>query len=280
MSVQIPSAARRRPVAAKRIRRWGILAALILLAAWLLPWVAAVWVLCGLADVLRHRRLTYELFEQYFTGKGLLTWGLSPVNLLGDLLAGSMRGVWRLEDLPAGHREEIERCVRAFLAHEGEIKAHVEPRLADSGRAMLTFRWFDHLEPTDLRIPEFEQPFRYVKTVAISVFNRRERTSWHFGPLRLTLRVLYNLSPSQTRGDAFIEVDDGLHDWADDPRFIFDDTRLHRSTNNLDRPRYCLFMDVVRPSPLHGVLALALAGFSTAARSVSKLFYKNWVPIR
>jgi beta-hydroxylase len=256
-----------------------VTAVVLALGLWLVPWLAAGLVACGLVDVLRHRRPRYELFEKYFTGNGLLTWLLSPVNLLADLFAGSRRGVWTLQDLPAGHRAEVERCVQAFLANEAAIKAHVEPRLADRGRVMLTFRWFDHREPTELRIPEFDQPFRYVKTIAISVFNRRERTSWHFGPLRLSLRVLYNLAPSAGR-EAFIEVDDVVHYWSDDPLFIFDDTRFHRSTNAVDAPRYCLFMDLVRPSPLHGVLSAGLTGFSSATRSVSKLFYKNWVPIR
>ena len=39
----------------------------------------------------------------------------------------------------------------------------------------------------------------------VSVFNARERTSSHFGPLRLTLRVLYNLEPVRSP-DAYIEV--------------------------------------------------------------------------
>ena len=264
---------------AKRIRRWGLFAVLLGAGAWLLPWGAAALLGCGLVDVLRHRRRSYELFEKYFAGNGLLTWMLSPVNLAADLLAGSMRGVWRLEDLPAGHRAEVERCVAAFRAHEQAIKDHVARRMGERERVMLTFRWFDHVEPTELKIPPFEERFRYVKTVAISVFNRRERTKRHFGPLRLTLRVLYNLDPGEGR-EAWIEVDDRVHHWCDDPLFIFDDTRLHRSVNDVDRARYCLFMDLVRPSPLHGVLAAALTVISTAGRSGSKLFYKNWVPIR
>ena len=79
------------------------------------------------------------------------------------------------------------------------------------------------------------------------MFKTHERTSWHFGPLRLTLRVLYNLEPVNSP-DVFIEVDDRVHRWMDDPLFIFDDTAFHCSINGVDQARYCLFMDIVRPS--------------------------------
>jgi beta-hydroxylase len=144
---------------------------------------------------------------------------------------------------------------------------------------MLTFKWFNAPQAADLRIPEFEREYHYIKTVAVSVFNTREQTSWHFGPLRLTFRVLCNLEPVDSR-DVNIEVDDKVHYWVDDPLFIFDDTFFHRSTNNVDAVRCCLFMDIVRPNHFQSVFDRALDVVSFLSGSMKTLFYKNWSFIR
>ena len=94
-------------------------------------------------------------------------------------------------------------------------------------------------------IADFDREYRFIKTIALSVFNTRESTTWHFGPLRFTYRVLFNLDPVDSR-EVFIEVDGCTHFWRDDPLFIFDDTYFHRSVNAVDHVRYCLFMDIVR----------------------------------
>ena len=107
----------------------------------------------------------------------------------------------------------------------------------------------------------------------------RERTKWHFGPLRLTFRVLYNLDPLDSRG-VFIEVDGRVHYWADEPLFIFDDTFFHRSINDVDDVRYCLFMDIVRPNYAQRAFDVAVLGASTIANSLKWVFYKNWSFIR
>ena len=92
--------------AVKRVRRVAVLVAILAPAAWLVPIPVAVMVGCGMIDVLRHRRITIRLVEQYFTGNGILTWMLSPLNLLADLLSYRTPGVCRLDDLPATHRAE------------------------------------------------------------------------------------------------------------------------------------------------------------------------------
>lgn len=222
---------------------------------------------------------TPELIQKYFMGNGILTWMLSPINLLAELLSHRNRLVYRLEYLPPGHRSEIETCVRAFIAHGDIIKAHVAKQFGQSKRCMLTFKWYDKAQVTDVRIPAFERNYQYIKTIAVSVFNTREHTSRHFGPLRLTFRVLYNLDPVPSR-DVFIEADDTTHYWSDNPLFIFDDTIFHRSVNDIDHVRYCLFMDIVRPTHAPRIIDAALRISSFISSAFKRMFYKNWSFIR
>ncbi len=49
---------------------------------------------------------------------------------------------------------------------------------------------------------------------------------------------------------ACIQVGKHKHYWHDDPLFIFDDTLMHASFNKNDAKRYCLFIDIVRPTLL------------------------------
>jgi beta-hydroxylase len=159
------------------------------------------------------------------------------------------------------------------------IKARVAEVLGDKKRGMLTFKWFAKQQDITVRIPAFEQEYRYIKTIAVSVFNTREKTSWHFGPLRLTFRVLYNLDPIDS-DDVYIDVDDKRHLWKQQPLFVFDDTLFHRSVNDVDQARYCLFMDIVRPNHLQPVFEAAIAGAALIASSFKTIFYKNWSFIR
>jgi aspartyl/asparaginyl beta-hydroxylase (cupin superfamily) len=263
----------------KRIRRVAIPAAVLVAGLYFAPLVVLLFVLCGLLDISRHRNINAELVQKYFTGNGILTWLLSPINLLSDLFSRRNRLIYKLEDMPPEHRREIETCVREFIANGDRIKEHVQKSLAGSRRGMLTFKWFNTPQTTELTIPAFQQDFRFIKTIAVSVFNTRERTSWHFGPLRLTFRVLYNLDPIDSR-EVFIEVDGQRHYWIDEPLFIFDDTIFHRSINDVDHVRYCLFMDIVRPNYAHAAFDIAVHTASAISSSFKRMFYKNWSFIR
>jgi beta-hydroxylase len=265
--------------AVKRARRIVMIAVVLVPAAWFIPIPTAILVACGVIDVLRHRRITVRLVEQYFTGNGILTWLLSPVNLLADLLSYRTPGICRLEDLPASHRSEIEATTRALTENAALVKAHVAKSLAANRRGMFTFQWYDQPQSPELRIPGFERKYRFIKTIALSVFNRRESTSWHFGPLRFTYRVLFNLDPIDSR-EVFIEVDNRTHYWIDDPLFIFDDTHFHRSVNGVDAVRYCLFMDIVRPNRCHALFDAAVHAVSVISSSFQRMFYKNWSFLR
>jgi beta-hydroxylase len=266
-------------VVVKRARRIILLGLVAVVGLYFVPYVMIFYFICGAIDVARHHKVSYSLIEKYFMGNGILTWLLSPLNLLADLLSLKNKGVYRLEDLPPQHRAEIEECVNAFRRNGELIKERVSLTLGKSTRGMLTFKWFNAPQAADLRIPEFEREYHYIKTVAVSVFNTREQTSWHFGPLRLTFRVLCNLEPVDSR-DVNIEVDDKVHYWVDDPLFIFDDTFFHRSTNNVDAVRCCLFMDIVRPNHFQSVFDRALDVVSFLSGSMKTLFYKNWSFIR
>lgn len=263
----------------RRLRRAARTLAVLAPAAWFAPVMTGALIACGALDVGRHRHRTPELFEKYFAGNGILTWLLSPLNLLGDLFAFRNPGRFALADLPPAHRAEIETCIRAFVAHGEEIKRHIAAAAGEARRSMLTFRWYDRVQPTALRIPEFERDFRFVKTIAVSAFNRRESTSRHFGPLRLTYRVLYNLEPVDSP-EVRIEVDGVTHYWRDDPLFIFDDTFMHQSINGVEAVRHCLFMDVVRPSRVPAAFDLAVRVTSRVASAFNRIFYKHWSFVR
>jgi aspartyl/asparaginyl beta-hydroxylase (cupin superfamily) len=267
-----------------RSSRWharhiAIFALLVGPAAWFAPIPTLAMLACGALDVGRHRKITLALLEEYFTGRGLLTWALSPINLLSDLFAWRIRRPVQLEDLPDDCRREIEACVAAFLENGAPIKGAVRPHVEGAGRVMLTFKWFNKALPSPVSIPAFQQNFRYVKTIAVSTFGARKKTSWHFGPQRLTLRVLRTLEPIDS-GDVFIAVDNIVHRWRDQPLFIFDDTMFHCSENNIDVDRYCLFMDIVRPNHFQTGFETAIKAMSLLAGSFRSLFYKNWSFVR
>ena len=263
----------------KRARRVVVAAVVLAPAIYFVPILTLFMIVCGVMDVRRHNKITYALVEKYFLGNGLLTWMFSPLNLLADLFSHRNRVIYKLEDMPTDHRREIETCVWEFVDNGDRIKAHVAGTLEQNKRCMLTFRWFNTTQVTALRIPAFERDYRFIKTIAVSVFNTRERTSWHFGPLRLTFRVLYNLEPVRSP-DAYIEVDDRVHRWMDNPLFIFDDTAFHRSTNGVEQARYCLFMDIVRPNHSRVAFEAGVHTVSVISGSLKRVFYKTWSFIR
>jgi hypothetical protein len=266
-------------VSRKRVRRIAIGLAVLIPALYFAPYITLFFLVCGAADISRHFRVTPEMAEKYFLGNGIPTLLLSPINLLADLISARNLGIYRLEDLPATHRAEIEACVKAFVDNGDLIKTHVAEVLGNKKRGMLTFKWYAEQQDITVRIPAFEQDYRYIKTIAVSVFNTREATSWHFGPLRLTFRVLYNLDPIDS-DNVFINVDDKTHFWKQQPLFVFDDTLFHRSVNDADQVRYCLFMDIVRPNHLEPVFEMGVAATALIASSLKSIFYKNWSFIR
>jgi aspartyl/asparaginyl beta-hydroxylase (cupin superfamily) len=70
------------------------------------------------------------------------------------------------------------------------------------------------------------------------------------------------------------------HYWHDDPLFIFDDTLMHQSVNESDRLRYCIFLDVLRPTHFRRVLCALVKGVRLSVISVRRVFYAHWEMIR
>ncbi len=257
----------------KLIRRIVIAVPLALLCLWLIPIVTVVWIACGLIDVGRNRGKSQLMYSRYFMGNGIPTWLLSPFNLLIDLVSYKNPGVWRLEDFPPEWRAEIDTVLDTFRAKKSEIIADIDQQFAEGRRSMYVYRWYGKRFVDN--VPEFNRDFRYVKTIAVSVFSGKESTTWHYGPLRLTLRVLLNLAPADS-DRVFIECNGRKHLWRDDPLYIFDDTLFHQSVNEVDARRYNVFMDVIRPSPVPGLLSTLLVGVSALADRLKAMFYKNW----
>jgi beta-hydroxylase len=258
----------------KRLKK-NILAALGVAAAlFLMPYFALAYIALGLIDVMRNERKTVELFDRYFFGNGFFTaWLFAPVNLLVDLFCFRNKRVYRPEDFSDDCRREIDEALAVFVARKDEIIARIDQELETERRGMFVYRWFGRQYNTELE--ELNKPFEHLRTIAVSVFDGRESTTSHFGPLRLTLRILYNLNPSQS-ADMFIECGNTKHYWRDDPLFIFDDTLIHRSVNENEGRRYCVFMDVMRPSPVPRFMLGLLRPLAAVSQQSRAIFYRRW----
>ena len=261
-----------------RIVRKLVIAVVVLAAGlYFVPIVTILFLCTGLIDVMRNTRRDAMVFERYFLGNGIPTWLLSPFNLLTDLLCYRNPGVYKIDDLPPEWRDEVEFVLDTFRRRKDEVIGDIDRVFEAGRRGMYVFKWYGKENPHN--IDEFKRDFRYIKTVAVSVFSGRESTSFHFGPLRLTLRVLYNLSPVRS-DDIFIECGNQKHYWHDEPLYIFDDTLIHRSVNQFDARRYCVFMDIVRPTPFPRLLSTLVSAVSVLVERINSIFYKNWKMFR
>ena len=243
--------------------------------AFFFPKVALFYAACGAYDVSRNRGLELSTLRRYFIGNGFLTWVLSPLNAVLDLLSLPYinKGVYRLEDLPAAHQEEVRRLIR--ISNEQNLVARIEERAKEFSRTMVFFRWYGVNVNTFLDIPEFHRDWKYIQTIGVSVFNKKVSTSKHFGFMRASLRVLYNLN-DMTDDSAYIVVGDTTHYWRKDKLFIFDDTLLHQSFNETDQPRYCMFVDIVRPTPFTPIMAGVVTAIRMLSQSFKFIYYKHW----
>ncbi|MEM9327555.1 MAG: aspartyl/asparaginyl beta-hydroxylase domain-containing protein [Bacteroidota bacterium] len=245
---------------------------------YLFPRFMIFYLLCGLYDVSRNRPLTWKLLQKYFLSKGIVLWILSPFNILMDLLTLPYinKGIYRLEDLPGRYQDEVNRLIE--VVKSADIDALLREKTTTYGRSMIFFKWYRKNIKNEIVIPEFHEDYRFITTVGISTFNKKVSTSAHFGPLRASLRVLYNINLVQGR-EAWIEVGDHKHYWSDSQLFIFDDTLLHQSVNQTDDLRYCLFVDIIRPSVINGLMRQIVTFLHITMSSVNGIFYKNWKKI-
>jgi beta-hydroxylase len=262
--------------ALKRILKLVVLPLVIFVPlGYLLPKTLLLLGICGAYDVARNRKLNVELVRRYFLGNGIGSWLLSPFNAAMDILTLPYlnKGVYALEDLPIGHQEELRRVIET--AKRENLVGQVEKHVKQLPRSMIFFKWYGLNIDGFLKIPAFQQRWTYVQTIGVSVFNRKSSTSRHFGPLRATLRVLYNINDIKDPS-AFIVVGDKVNYWRDSKLFIFDDTLMHQSFNETEEARYCLFIDINRPSRINGVMTAIVRLICLVTRPFNQRFYRNW----
>lgn len=267
----------------RKILRIAPVVIVLAVLAYLLPiWMLLVPILAyaifGFLDV-RRNDLDSEapVLKRYFAGNGLLTWLLSPFNLVMDLLSKPNKGVLDLADLPEQCQGEINRLVEYVMREKQTLIDRIEAKMAASERVMLMLTWYGR--QIDPSVADVTRDFKYIKTIGISVFAPNTGTKFHYGPLRITYRLLYNLTPVES-DDVFIQVGKTTHYWHENPMFIFDDTLMHRSVNGSDQLRYCLFVDFMRPSAFLGLTSRILNDLGILLKAVNRLFYKNWDFVR
>lgn len=256
-----------------RQKDWIKVIILIIIGVFI-PRIMLFYVICGFLDFRRSNIYDTENWKRYFLGNGILTWVLSPFNLLMDLLSYKNKGVYQLEDLPTECQDEIKELM-AIANRKPEIIDELSLRMEEKKRGMLFFKWYGKNIDTSISIPEFHKEFKYINTIGVSVFNKNQETSIHYGPLRITIRVLYNLIPTHN-DNIYIKAGDHKHLWHDNPLFIFDDTLVHQSVNQSDNLRYVMFVDILRPSNHLGILKNLLTVVRTGMISFNRVFYKNW----
>ena len=243
--------------------------------AYFFPKIALFYAVCGAYDVSRNQGLNFSTLRRYFIGNGFLTWVLSPFNILLDLLSlpNINKGIYRLEDLPLAYQDEVKRLMQ--IAKEENLVARLQERAKEFPRTMIFFRWYGVNVDTFLDVPAFHQPWKYIQTIGVSVFNKKVSTSKHFGFMRASLRILYNLNDMNDHS-AYIVVGDKISYWRENKLFIFDDTLLHSSVNETNQERYCLFVDMVRPTPFPSVMRAVMSGIRLLTQSFKFIYYQNW----
>ena len=247
----------------------------VALAIYFIPWIFCAFVVMGLIDVLRNSPRTLRTTDRYFAGNGVFTWLLSPFNLLMDLFCFPYwnRGIYRMQDMPAAYQAEIQTLIDA--AADRNLVGLLETKMKEKKRGMIFFKWYGQNIPTSVEMPEYHQPFKYIRTIGVSIFNKKQSTGEHFGPLRVTLRVLYNINDIDNK-NVYIRVGDKTHYWQENKLFIFDDTLQHQSCNESDAMRYCLFVDILRPSPWPWLMSGVLNCIRLGMAPLRAVFYKHW----
>lgn len=243
--------------------------------AYFFPKIALLYAVCGGYDVSRNSGLNTSTLRRYFIGNGFPTWLLSPFNTVLDLLSLPFvnKGVYRLEDLPADYQAEVQALIVA--ASEVDLAAQLEEAAKKYSRTMVFFRWYGVDKESFLDVPGFRRPWKYIQTIGVSVFNKKVSTSKHFGFMRASLRILYNVNDMKD-DSAYIVVGDKINYWRENKLFIFDDTLLHQSFNETEQSRYCLFVDIIRPTPFPGIMRGVITGIRMLTQSFKFIYYQNW----
>lgn len=263
----------------KKNIKYTFLLLLVLVVLYFFPIFTTILIFCGFYDVLRNKELDFSIVKQYFFGNGTLTWFASPLNVLLDVfsLPYINKGVYKLEDLPEAHQREIN--VLLELAKKEKLVEKLEERAKGLPRAMFFFKWYGKDQESFLDYSALKKDFQLIKTIGVSAFREKESTSRHFGPFRPSLRVLYCLNDVENE-NVYIKVGKVENKWKENKLFIFDDTLLHQSFNGSDKPRYCLFIDILRPAKLNFINNFAVSMIRIFLQKVKPIFYKKWTVIQ
>ena len=249
------------------------------LMGYFIPKVLIVYVIAGLLDVLRNRPFELSTFGRYFFGNGNLTWVLAPFNLLMDLISLPYwnKGIYKLTDLPQRYQSEIQTLIDA--AHNRDLVSALESKMGEKKRGMFFFQWYGKMIQSSVDIPEFQTRYKYIRTIGVSIFSKKQSTGKHYGPLRVTYRVLYNINNIDDP-NVYVQVGDHVNRWRDSKLFIFDDTLQHESRNESDGVRYCLFVDILRPSLVPWLFSAIVTAIRLMLAPVRRIFYKHWTMIK
>ena len=244
-----------------------------------IPGLFGFFLCCGLVDVLRNKGRTFSTLDRYFAGNGVFTWLLSPFNLLMDLLSLPYwnKGIYTITDLPQGYQDEIRSIIDA--AHKSDLVGKLETKIDGQTRGMIFFKWYGKNIQTSLDIPDFHHEYQYIRTIGVSVFNKHQSTGRHFGPLRVTLRALYSINAIAEKS-VYIKVGNHTNYWQENALFIFDDTLQHQSCNESETVRYCMFVDILRPSPFPRLMSAILSCVRLVIAPFNSIFYHHWTFIR
>ncbi len=267
----------------KRKKRFWMQSALWLVSLAMLTYYYSeamlFYAICGVYDVSRNSNLDLRLLNRYFFGNGTLTWALAPFNIVMDLLTLPYinKKVYQLDDLPIDCQQEIKNILNVVKAEN--IVEELAERVEKVKRGIIFFKWYGKSVKNFMTIPAFHEEYKYIKTIGVSVFNKNESTAEHFGPLRVTLRMLYNINDVNERA-SYIKVGALENHWCDNKLFIFDDTLAHQSFNQTDSFRHCLFVDILRPSQCDFVMGYVLKLLEIILQKSKFIFYGSWIPLK
>ena len=93
------------------------------------------------------------------------------------------KGIYQLCDLPAGYQSEINRVIEA--AYRRDIIGQLEQKMAGKPRGMMFFKWYGKNLENSVEMPEYHEPYRFIRTIGVSVFNKKQSTGKHYGPLAI-----------------------------------------------------------------------------------------------
>ena len=112
----------------------------------------------------------------------------------------------------------------------------------------------------------------YVISAYISVLGPHKKLNPHSGPYSGVLRLHLALDVPEPHL-CYINVGGQVGRWKERELLFFDDTYNHFAVNDSDRKRAVLFMDVLKPLPLH------LHIINRLIIKISKIFPYVWIPL-